>query len=71
MIEVNNLTCAFKGRSPTFENNSFSLPEGEILCILGPNGVGKTTLLKTITGLYQPLSCTCHIGGLDLSLIHI
>ena len=34
MIEVNNLTFAFKGRSPTFENISFSLPEGEILCIL-------------------------------------
>ncbi|WP_131002173.1 ABC transporter ATP-binding protein [Klebsiella variicola] len=65
MIEVNNLTFAFKGRSPTFENISFSLPEGEILCILGPNGVGKTTLLKTITGLYQPLSGTCHIGGID------
>ncbi len=29
MIEVNNLTFAFKGRSPTFENISFSLPEGK------------------------------------------
>ncbi|ECG8516364.1 ABC transporter ATP-binding protein [Salmonella enterica subsp. salamae] len=62
MIEVSNLTFAFKGRIPTFENISFSLPEGEIMCILGPNGVGKTTLLKTITGLYQPVGGTCHVG---------
>ncbi|HBJ6317522.1 TPA: ABC transporter ATP-binding protein [Salmonella enterica subsp. diarizonae serovar 50:r:z] len=62
MIEVNNLTFAFKGYKCTFENISFSLKKGTVLCVLGPNGVGKTTLLKTITGLYRPVSGSCRIG---------
>ncbi len=62
MIEVNNLTFAFKKSKTAFNNISFSIDEGEVLCVLGPNGVGKTTLLKTVTGLYQPVSGSCHIG---------
>ena len=65
MIELNNLTFAFKGKVNTFEGVTLSLSKGEVLCVLGPNGVGKTTLLKTILGLYQPTNGYCHIEGID------
>ncbi|WP_226331316.1 ATP-binding cassette domain-containing protein [Klebsiella grimontii] len=59
---MNNLTFAFKNSKTAFNNISFSIEKGEVLCVLRPNGVGKTTLLKAITGLYQPVSGSCHIG---------
>lgn len=62
MIEVNKLTFAFEGRKKIFEDISFSLRKGEILCVLGSNGVGKTSLLKTLTGIYSPASGTCDIS---------
>lgn len=62
MIEVNNLTFAFDNRKKLFENISFSLTKGETLCVLGPNGVGKTSLLKTLSGIYCPISGTCEIA---------
>ncbi len=65
MIEVNNLTFAFKGRGPTFEKHQFLFCRRGKYCAFWARTVWETTLLKTITGLYQPLSGTCHIGGID------
>src|SRR5690606_21200762 len=44
------------------DNLSFSLPQGGIVGIIGPNGVGKTTLFKSIVGLEKPDSGTVRIG---------
>ncbi len=39
---------------------------GELICLLGPNGIGKSTLLRTLSGLQAPLEGVVEIGGMDL-----
>ena len=50
VLEANNLQKGFEGRS-LINGLSFSLPRNGIVGVIGPNGVGKSTLFKTITGL--------------------
>lgn len=50
-IAVNNLSFAYRGKPPLFDNFSVSLPKGEVVGIVGDNGVGKTTFARLMTGL--------------------
>jgi ATP-binding cassette ChvD family protein len=61
VIEVTDLVKGF-GDRVLIEDLSFSLPRNGIVGIIGPNGVGKTTLFKTIVGLEKPDSGSVKIG---------
>jgi ATP-binding cassette ChvD family protein len=61
VIEANDLVKGFDGRT-LIDHLSFSLPRNGIVGIIGPNGVGKTTLFKTIVGLEKPDEGSVRIG---------
>jgi len=61
VVDVSHLAKGFEDRE-LIEDLSFSLPQGGIVGVIGPNGVGKTTLFKMITGEEQPDSGTIRIG---------
>jgi len=50
LLSMNNVT-SYYGKTPILKDFSFGLDEGKCLCVLGRNGVGKTTLMRTIMGL--------------------
>ncbi|MGH3915097.1 MAG: energy-dependent translational throttle protein EttA [Pseudonocardiaceae bacterium] len=61
VVEVSHLDKGFDGRM-LIKDLSFTLPRNGIVGVIGPNGVGKTTLFKTIVGLEQPDSGTVRVG---------
>jgi ATP-binding cassette ChvD family protein len=61
VIEADDLAKGFDGQT-LIDHLSFSLPRNGIVGIIGPNGVGKTTLFKTIVGLEKPDAGTVRIG---------
>ena len=62
MLQVDSLAFGFPGRTIGREV-SFALAEGEVMCVLGPNGGGKTTLFRTILGLLQKHSGSVRLDG--------
>lgn len=62
VIEAEDLVKGFDGRV-LINGLSFDLPRNGIVGIIGPNGVGKTTLFKTIVGLEKPDSGTVKVGN--------
>jgi ATP-binding cassette ChvD family protein len=61
VVEVSDLRKGF-GDRVLIDGLSFSLPRNGIVGVIGPNGVGKTTLFKTIVGLEQPDAGTVRVG---------
>lgn len=61
VVEVEHLDKGFDGRT-LIKDLSFTLPRNGIVGVIGPNGVGKTTLFKTIVGLEQPDSGIVKVG---------
>ncbi len=69
MLSVENISFFYKPNYNILKDISFNLAEKDIMCILGPNGTGKTTLLRCLLGLNQIKSGRITIDGKDLSRV--
>ena len=58
---------SYYGKTPILKNIDLEVKEGECLCVLGRNGVGKTTLLHSIMGLTTSLTGNLIINGVDVT----
>nr|WP_207744770.1 ABC transporter ATP-binding protein [Clostridium butyricum] len=65
VIEVNNVSFEIDGRTILNDIN-LKIPEGKIYGIIGPNGVGKTTLLRCLTGIYETTKGLVKYDGEDV-----
>lgn len=66
-LKVDNISFSYSGGREILKDISFELEQGETLCLLGPNGTGKTTLLKCINHILAPKSGRVYIDGDDVS----
>ena len=66
IIEFENVSLSY-GNRLILDNISFKINEGQIFGMLGPNGVGKSTIFNLITGLVKPRNGKIKINGEDVS----
>lgn len=65
MISIQRMTKRF-GKFTAVDGVSLEIKEGEIFALLGPNGSGKTTTMKSIVGLVKPTSGRILVNGIDV-----
>lgn len=63
VLECINITKAYKKHYNVLQNFNLTLPAGKIIGLLGPNGCGKSTLIKMIAGILQPTSGEIKVCG--------
>ena len=63
ILEIKNITKCYKKNFPVLNGLSISVPAGKIVGLLGPNGCGKSTLIKLIAGLLQADSGEIYVDG--------
>lgn len=66
MLKLTNVT-SYYGKTPILHGVSFHVEKGQCLCVLGRNGVGKTTLMQTIMGLTTAMAGQLSVDGADMS----
>jgi ABC-2 type transport system ATP-binding protein len=64
MIEIEHLSKSF-GSTHAVRDVSFTVPKGEIIGLLGPNGSGKTTIMRVLTGFFPPTCGRARVAGFD------
>jgi len=68
-IEATGLSVGYRSRGGSravLADLDFAVQPGELVCLLGPNGIGKSTLLRTISRIQPPLAGRIRLGGVDL-----
>jgi cobalt transport protein ATP-binding subunit len=65
MIQIKNLHHHYPDGTHALKGINFTIQKGEFLLICGPNGGGKTTLIRLISGLFKPTSGSIHINGFN------
>ncbi|NTX59014.1 ABC-F family ATP-binding cassette domain-containing protein, partial [Myxococcus sp. CA039A] len=54
VLDVRGIAVSYDGQNPLIRNVSFQLRRGDTAALIGPNGIGKSTLLKTLIGQHTP-----------------
>jgi iron complex transport system ATP-binding protein len=69
LVAVRNLAFSYSedGARPVFSDVSFSVSPGDVFCLLGPNGTGKSTLLKCLSNVLHGWQGTILLSGKDIS----
>jgi iron complex transport system ATP-binding protein len=72
-LSVRNLAFTYTRRmeDAVFRDVGFSVQRGEVFCILGPNGTGKSTLLKCLMNLLRPQAGSIEMDGVSLSTLGV
>ncbi|SHG51731.1 ABC transporter ATP-binding protein [Flavobacterium johnsoniae] len=70
ILKTSNLTIGYKSKKATViiaENLNLNLKSGKLISLIGANGIGKSTLLRTITGIQHPLSGNVYLNDTAVS----
>ena len=68
MIALSHINKSYQQKQVLIDV-SLSLPPGEIICLLGPSGGGKSTLLRIVAGLIKPDSGTVNISASQCAMV--
>ena len=66
ILECKNLTKSYRKGVRVLDNLNLEIPAGKIVGLLGPNGCGKSTLIKLVSGLLQADSGEITVGGVPV-----
>jgi|APTNR8051073442_1049403.scaffolds.fasta_scaffold00001_268 iron complex transport system ATP-binding protein len=74
LLSIDHLSVGYQDgatKNILFENLTVSLNAGELVCFMGPNGIGKSTLIRTLAGLHPPISSLKVGFGVDPQKISV
>lgn len=66
LLSIQGLDAGY-GESPVLRNINLEVMPGQVVCLMGRNGVGKTTMMKTIMGLIKPMRGTISFEGQNMT----
>jgi len=68
MLDARDL-CVDYGIAPALRHVTFTIGDGELVCVVGPNGAGKTTLINTLAGLLRAKSGRITLDGCEMTTL--